>query len=69
MDGWMKQNPPNRPRRTTLSCQPQVGFLPHVNVNMHRDELSLLGKGGGEDGGMARRYTLRALLPGCAASV
>lgn len=58
MDGWMKQNPPDQPRRASFSC---------VNVNMHRAELSLPGEDGGEDGGMARRNTLRALLPGCAA--
>lgn len=69
MDGWIKQNPPN------TRVLPVSGFL-HVNVNQH--ELSLSGKqgrremDGGMDGweaGMARRNTLRTLLPGCAVCV
>lgn len=51
---------------------PASGFLLHVNVNMHRAELSLLNDGRVDDevdGRMAQRYTLRGLLPGSAACV
>lgn len=42
---------------------PASELLLRENVNMHREE----GEDGGEDGGMARRNTLRVLVPGCAA--
>lgn len=42
---------------------PASELLLRENVSMHREE----GKDGGEDGGMARRNTLRVLVPGCAA--